>query len=147
MDTTTAIFDSLIILNDEIEGLLARTDFTINELDNPKSVLALLCNIPEDKKKVLLRDQKQFSEYFTPTKREQLSEKLQPTIETFLHISEMPYQVFSLLKQIQDTQIHLDLNINFTVSSEVNMSLTLILNFKFSFVTRFSSWFPMLHPS
>ena len=41
------IYETIIIVNERVEGLLARIDFLSNEMDNPKSDLRFFSLIPE----------------------------------------------------------------------------------------------------
>ena len=116
---TSGVFESLIILNERIEGLLSRIDFISNDSDNPKSDIYFINKIPENKRKTFIKDPKLFNEYVPLGQRESLKTFLKPVVETYLQIAELPNQVEDLLKTISDCKIHLDLNLNLSLTQEV----------------------------
>jgi len=113
------IYETVIIVNDRVEGLLARIDFLSSEMDNPKSDLRFFSLIPEGKRKLSLKDPKLFSEYFPIEQRETIRTHLKPWVETYLQISEVPDQVAGVLKSLDECKIHLDLNLNLSLTQEV----------------------------
>ena len=113
------IYETIIIVNDRVEGLLARIDFLSSEMDNPKSDLRFFSLIPEGKRKLSLKDPKLFSEYFPIEQRETIRTHLKPWVETYLQISEVPDQVAGVLKSLDECKIHLDLNLNLSLTQEV----------------------------
>ena len=128
------IFESVVILNDRLQGLLARFDFLSSELDNTKSELDFLNKIPVNKKKNILKDQKQFAEHFPLEQRESIKTALKPHMDTLLQIAELPTILTRLLKKMQDERIHLDLNLNQTLAMPVlemvgNATALLIITF------------------
>ena len=128
------IYESVIVLNDRLEGLLARFDFLSSEIDNPKSELDFLNQIPVNKKKNILKDQKQFAEHFPLDQRESIKTALKPHMDTLLQIAELPSTLTSLLKKMVDNRIHLDLNLNQTLAMSVlemvaNTTALLIITF------------------
>ena len=70
------IFESLIILNERIEGFLARIDFLSNDPENPKSELKFLATLQENKK--IMKDKRLFYEHFPEDKRDGLKTILKP---------------------------------------------------------------------
>ena len=116
---TSGVFESLIILNERIEGLLSRIDFISNDSDNLKSDIYFINKIPENKRKTFIKDPKLFNEYVPLGQRESLKNFLKPVVETYLQIAELPNQVEDLLKTISDCKIHLDLNLNLSLTQEV----------------------------
>ena len=99
------IFESLIILNERIEGFLARIDFLSNDPENPKSELKFLATLQENKK--IMKDKRLFYEHFPEDKRDGLKTILKPYVETLLQISELPNQIFTQLKNISDNRLFL----------------------------------------
>ena len=130
------IYESVIILNDRLEGLLARFDFLSSEIDNPKSELDFLNQIPVSKKKNILKDQKQFAEHFPLDQRESVKTALKPHIDTLLQIAELPSTLTNLLKKMVDNRIHLDLNLNQTLALPV---LKMVANTTSLLIIAFSS--------
>ena len=113
------IYETIIIVNERVEGLLARMDFLSNEMDNPKSDLRFFSSIPENKRKLSLKDPKLFSEYFPIEQRETIRTLLKPWVETYLQVSEVPDQVAGVLKSLDECKILLDLNLNLSLTLEV----------------------------
>ena len=114
------IFESLIILNERIEGLLARVDYAAQEAKRPQSDLHIFELITTNNKmRNVLKDQKLFTDHFPYNKRESLKGSLKPHVETFLQIAELPEQVKGILQTLQDRNVVLDLNINLTVTQQV----------------------------
>ena len=113
------IYETIIIVNERVEGLLARIDFLSNEMDNPKSDLRFFSSIPENKRKLSLKDPKLFSEYFPIEQRETIRTLLKPWVETYLQVSEVPDQVAGVLKSMDECKILLDLNLNLSLTLEV----------------------------
>ena len=113
------IYENIIIVNERVEGLLARIDFLSSEMDNPKSDLRFFSSVPENKRKLALREPKLIAEYFPTEQRETIKTHLKPWVETYLQISEVPDQVASVLKSIDENKIHLDLNLNLSLTKEV----------------------------
>ena len=113
------IYETIIIVNERVEGLLARIDFLSNEMDNPKSDLRFFSSIPENKRKLSLKDPKLFSEYFPIEQRETIRTLLKPWVETYLQVSEVPDQVAGVLKSLDECKILLDLNLNLSLTLEV----------------------------
>ena len=141
------IYETIIILSDRVEGLLARMDFLSNEMDNPKSDLRFynsinfcvldfqdldffrfLGLIPENKRKLSIKDPKLFTEYFPIEQRETIRTHLKPWVETYLQISEVPDQVAGVLKSLDECNIHLDLNLNLSLTQEVKLVLYFSFN-------------------
>ena len=73
------IFESLLLLNDRIEGLLARIDFYSLELQKQ---LGGIMTLSDSKRKAILKDQKLMAEYFPPNQRESVKALLKPVVET-----------------------------------------------------------------
>ena len=68
--------------------------------------------IPENKRKLSIKDPKLFTEYFPIEQRETIRTHLKPWVETYLQISEVPDQVAGVMKSLDECNIHLDLNLN-----------------------------------
>ena len=99
------IFESLIILNERIEGFLARIDFLSNDPENPRSELKFLAILQDNKK--IMKEKRLFYEHFPEDKRDGYRAVLKPYVETLLQISELPNQIFNLLKNINDNRFFL----------------------------------------
>ena len=113
------IYESLVIINKRIEGLLTRVDHAANEAANPKSDLHIFERITtEGKMKNVLKDQKLFTENFPYHKRESMKSFLKPYIDTLHQMAELPDQVKELLKKIEEKNLVLDLNINLTLAQQ-----------------------------
>ena len=114
------IFESLIILNERIEGLLARVDYAAQEAKRPQSDLHIFELITTNSRmKNVLKDPKLFAEHFPLSKRESMKSSLKPHVDTFLQLAELPDQVRQVLKTLQDRNVVLDLNINLTLTQQV----------------------------
>lgn len=131
------IFESLIILNERIEGLIARVDYAASDAADPQSDLHVFELITTNSKmKNVLKEQKLFTDYFPYNRRESIKGTLKPFVETFLQIAEVPEQVRGVLKILQERNVVLDLNINLTLTQQVlkmvaNCTSLLIIFFGF----------------
>ena len=96
------IFESLVILNERIEGFLARIDFLSNDPENSRSELRFLATLQDNKK--IMKDKRLFFEHFPEEKRDGYRTILKPYVETLLQISELPTQIFNQLKHINDNR-------------------------------------------
>ena len=84
--------------------------------------------IPENKRKLSIKDPKLFTEYFPIEQRETIRTHLKPWVETYLQISEVPDQVAGVLKSLDECNIHLDLNLNLSLTQEVKLVLYFSFN-------------------
>ena len=107
------MFESLILLNDRIEGLLARVDFYSYEVQRQ---MRGVMELSESKRKAILKDQKLLAEYFPLNQRESVKAAIKPVVETLYQVSEVPSLVYNLLKVLNDHHVFLDLNINMTLT-------------------------------
>ena len=118
------IFESLIIINERIEGLLARLDYAAQDAANSQSDLYVFTSIMNSGKiKNLHKEAKKVWEMFQDlvpqNKRELVKGSLKPCVETFLQIAEMPDLVCQVLKTVTEANLTLDLNINLTLTQQV----------------------------
>ena len=122
--TEARIFESLIIINERIEGLLARLDYAAQDAANSQSDLYVFTSIMNSGKiKNLHKEAKKvwemFQELVPQNKRELVKGSLKPCVETFLQIAEMPDLVCQVLKTVTEANLTLDLNINLTLTQQV----------------------------
>ena len=122
--TEKRIFESLIIINERIEGLLARLDYAAQDAANAQSDLNVFTSIMKSGKiKNIHKEGKKVWEMFLDhvphSRRELMKGSLKPCVETFLQIAEMPDLVCQVLKAVVETNLVLDLNINLTLTQEV----------------------------
>ena len=80
------IFESLLLLNERIEGLLARVDYFSY---NVQPQLKPLMTLSDSKRKNVLKDVKLMSEYFPVSKRESVKTSLKPVVETLYQVELM----------------------------------------------------------
>ena len=139
--TEKRIFESLIIINERIEGLLARLDYAAQDAANAQSDLYVFTSIMKSGKiKNIHKEGKKFWEMFVEhvphNRRELMKGSLKPCVETFLQIAEIPDLVCQVLKTVAETNLVLDLNINLTLTQQVlkmvaNCTSLLIIFFGF----------------
>ena len=118
------IFESLIIINERIEGLLARLDYTAQDAANAQSDLYVFTSIMKSGKiKNINKEGKKvwemFGDHVPHNRRELMKGSLKPCVETFLQIAEIPDLVCQVLKTVAETNLVLDLNINLTLTQQV----------------------------
>ena len=80
------IFESLLLLNERIEGLLARVDYFSY---NVQPQLKPLMTLSDNKRKNVLKDTKLMTEYFPVNKRESVKTSLKPVVETLYQVELM----------------------------------------------------------
>ena len=80
------IFESLLLLNERIEGLLARVDYFSY---NVQPQLKPLMTLSDNKRKNVLKDVKLMTEYFPVSKRESVKTSLKPVVETLYQVELM----------------------------------------------------------
>ena len=122
--TEKRIFESLIIINERLEGLLARLDYAAQDAANAQSDLHFFTSIIKSGKiKNIHKEAKKvwemFLDQFPNSRRELMKGSLKPCVETLLQIAEMPDLVCQVLKTVVETNLVLDLNINLTLTQEV----------------------------
>ena len=110
------LYESVIILNDRLHGLLARADYLATEIDDNTDMDFLN---KMNKKKNILKDQKLFAEVFPLDQRENIKTNLKPHMDTLLQISEIPETLAGILGRMNDKRIHLDINLNQTLALPV----------------------------
>ena len=126
---SSRIFESLIIINERIKGLLARLDYAAQEAANAHSDLYVFTSIMKSGKiKNIHKEGKKVWEMFVEhvpfNRRELMKGSLKPSVETFLQIAEIPDLVCQVLKTLAETNIALDLNINLTLTQQVLMMIS-----------------------
>ena len=122
--TEARIFESLIIINDRIKGLLARLDYAAQDAANAQSDLYVFTTIMQSGKiKNIHKEGKKVWEMFVDhvpqNRRELMKGSLKPCVETFLQIAEIPDLVCQVLKTLAEANLALDLNINLTLTQQV----------------------------
>jgi len=105
------IFESIIITNEKLDGILARIEFLIGELEDEKSHLffATQAHAPEHH---IMSSEKKFNEFFTHHTREVRKAAIKPQLETMQEIVSIKNTVVEVLRTMKEAGVHLDLNIN-----------------------------------
>jgi len=105
------IFESIIITNEKLEGILARIEFLIGELEDEKSHLyfATQAHAPEHH---IMSSEKKFNEFFTHHTREVRKAAIKPQLETIQEVVSIKNTVVEVLRMMQEARVHLDLMVN-----------------------------------
>jgi len=105
------IFESIIITNEKLEGILARIELLIGELEDEKSHLyfATQAHAPEHH---IMSSEKKFNEFFTHHTREVRKAAIKPQLETIQEVVSIKNTVVEVLRMMKEARVHLDLMVN-----------------------------------
>jgi len=129
------IFERVILTNEKLDGILARIEFLIGELEDEKSSLFFATHA-QDPQHNIMSSEKKFNEFFTHDTREVRKAAIKPQLETLQEVVLIKSTVVEVLRIMKENGVHLDLNINPSIAMP---TLTMVANLTNLLMLVFSS--------